>query len=131
MKNIMFVCKDNSYSQIAEAWMRTLTKDRISVVSSGLSISEPSPNFIRVMDEVGIDIRYNETKLLSDCNSKHFDTVISLCNFSMRLPEEWMLRRFFDEWILPQPEGSLVESYRYIRDNIRDKVEVLLMRYPT
>ncbi|WP_201323636.1 low molecular weight phosphatase family protein [Pseudanabaena sp. lw0831] len=131
MKNIMFVCKDNTYSQIAEAWMRDFTQDTISVASSGLSIGEPSPNFIRVMNEVGIDLSDHKTKLLSDSHPEHFDAVISLCNFSMRLPDKWMLRRFFDEWILPQPEGDLVESFRYIRDEIRDKVDVLLMRYPT
>jgi arsenate reductase (thioredoxin) len=126
MKNVMFVCQDNSYSQIAEAWMRDFVGDRIFVASAGLAIAKQIPNFVRVMNEVDIDISDNEPKLLSDYHPYNFDAVISLCTMSMRLPEQWMMCRFFDEWIVPQPEEESSEAYRYIRDDIRDKVKVFL-----
>jgi len=47
----------------------------------------------------------------------------------MRIPENWMLSRIFDEWILPQLEVDSNDSCRHIRDDIRDKVDLLLMRY--
>jgi len=129
MKNVMFVCQDNTYSQIAEAWMRDFVGDSIFVASAGLSVGQSSANFVQVMNEVGIDISDNATKLLSDYHPHNFDAVISLCTMSMRLPEQWMMTRVFDEWILAQPEAQSSESYRHIRDDIRDKVDILLMRY--
>ncbi len=127
MKNVMFVCEDNTYSQIAEAWMYDSVKENIFTASAGLSIGQSDPNFVRVMHEVGLDISGNVPKILKDYDFHDFDTVISLCTMSMRLPDQWMMTRIFDEWILPQPDSY--KSYRQIRDDIRDKVDLLLMRY--
>ena len=132
MKNVMFVCQDNTYSQIAEAWMRSFVPDTIFVASSGLSNSQSratNVGLVDVMNEVGIDISDHQPKLLSDYRPENFDAVISLCDFSMRIPENWMLSRIFDEWILPQLEVNSHDSCRHIRDDIRDKVDLLLMRY--
>ena len=132
MRNVMFVCQDNTYSPIAEAWMRSFVADSIFVASSGLSNSQSratSPKLVNVMNEVGIDISDHQPKLLSDYRPENFDAVISLCDFSMRLPDNWMLTRIFDEWILPQLEVNSNDSCRHIRDDIRDKVDLLLMRY--
>ena len=129
MKNVMFVCQDNTYSQIAEAWMRSFVADSIFVASSGLKNSSTNPKLVDVMNEDGIDISDHQPKLLSDFRSENFDAVISLCDFSMRIPENWMFSRIFDEWILPQLEVDSSDSCRHIRDDIRDKVDLLLMRY--
>jgi arsenate reductase len=132
MKNVMFVCQDNTYSQIAEAWMRSFVSDGIFVASSGLSNNQSratSAELVNVMNEVGIDISDHQPKLLSDYRPEDFDAVISLCDFSMRIPDNWMLSRIFDEWMLPQLEVNSSDSCRHIRDDIRDKVDLLLMRY--
>ena len=132
MKNVMFVCQDNTYSQIAEAWMRSFVSDGIFVASSGLSNNQSratSVELVNVMHEVGIDISDHQPKLLSDYRPENFDAVISLCDFSMRIPDNWMLSRIFDEWMLPQLEVNSSDSFRHIRDDIRDKVDLLLMRY--
>jgi arsenate reductase len=132
MKNVMFVCQDNTYSQIAEAWMRSFVSDGIFVASSGLSNNQSrttSAELVNVMNEVGIDISDHQPKLLSDYRPENFDAVISLCDFSMRIPDNWMLSRIFDEWMLPQLEVNSSDSCRHIRDDIRDKVDLLLMRY--
>lgn len=131
MKNVMFVCLDSTCSIVAEAWMRYIAKGAISVTSSGLSVGQVSPKFVQAMDEVDLNIRGMKTKLISDYNPKDFDAVISLCNSNMRLSEDWMLRRVFDEWVLPQIQDESLESYRQIRDDIRDKIDILLMRYST
>ena len=131
MKNVMFVCFDSTYSIVAEAWMRYLSKDTIAVTSSGLRVEQVSPHFVKVMDEVNLDIRGIEPKPISDYNPKDFDAVVSLCNSNMSLPEDWMLRRVFDEWALPQIQDMPLEAYRQIRDDIRDRIDLLLMRYVT
>jgi arsenate reductase len=66
MKYVMFVCQDNTYSQIAEAWMRSFVADSIFVASSGLKNSSTNPKLVDVMNEVGIDISDHQPKLLSD-----------------------------------------------------------------
>ncbi len=126
MKNVMFVCQDNTYAQIAKAWMDDFVGEHIFVASAGLAFGQCSPYIARVMNEVGIDISDNNPQLLSDYDPYNFDTVISLCTMSVRLPEQWMMCRSFDEWIVPQSEEESSEAYRYVRDDIRDKVEVLL-----
>ncbi len=126
MKNVMFVCQDNSYSRIAAEWIRDFARGSIFVSSAGLSFGQINPNFVRVMNEVGIDISDYDPKLLSDYHPYNFDAVISLCTMSMSLPEQWMMCRFFDEWIVPQPEEESSEAYRYVRDDIRDQVEDFL-----
>jgi glutathione/glutaredoxin type arsenate reductase len=125
----MFVCQDRTYSQIAEAWMHYLGNDSISITSSGLSAGQISQYFINVMDEVGVSVDKSSTKMLYDYNPENFDAVISLCDRSMRLPDDWMLRKIFDEWIIPRIEESSLESYREVRDDIRNRVDLLLMRY--
>ncbi|MEO1342209.1 MAG: ArsC family transcriptional regulator, partial [Cyanobacteria bacterium J06635_13] len=57
MKKVMFVCRRNSCrSQMAEGFARTLGKDKIEVVSSGLEASRVHPTAIKVMSEIGIDL---------------------------------------------------------------------------
>jgi arsenate reductase (thioredoxin) len=126
MKSVMFVCQDNSYSQIAQAWMYDFVEGDIFVASAGLTLGQFSPYFARVMNEVGLDISDHDPKLLSDYHPYNFDAVISLCAMSMRLPEQWMMCRFFDEWIVPQPEEESSAAYRYVRDDIREQVEGFL-----
>jgi arsenate reductase (thioredoxin) len=126
MKSVMFVCQDNIYSQIAKAWMYDFVGSELFVASAGLTECQSSPCFARVMSEVGLDISDHAPKLLSDYHPYNFDAVISLCTMSMRLPEQWMMCRFFDEWIVPQPEEESSEVYRYVRDDIRDQVVVFL-----
>jgi arsenate reductase len=129
MKNVMFVCQDNTYSQIAAAWMRHLAKETVSVTSTGLHVGQSGSPFAQAMDEVGIVLNGQNPKLLNDYHPQNFDAVISLGHGSMRLPDEWMLRQVFDEWILPHLEVESLESLRQVRDDIRDRIDVLLMRY--
>lgn len=129
MKSLMFVCKKNSRrSQMAEGFARTLGKGKIAVTSSGLETSQVDPTTVQVMSEVGIDISDQTSKPLSDFNSQNYDAVISLCGCGVNLPEDWVLREVFQDWQLDDPEGQPIETFRRVREEIKERVASLLSK---
>ena len=123
MKKVMFVCKKNSRrSQMAEGFTRVLGEGKIAVVSSGLASSEVDPITVEVMSEVGIDISNQTSKPLSDFHPEDFDAVISLCGCGVNLPEAWVLREVFEDWQLDDPEGESKETFRLVRDEVKERV---------
>jgi len=127
MKHVMFVCKKNSRrSQMAEGFARTLGKGKIAVASSGLEASQVDPTTIQVMSEVGIDISDQTSKPLSEFNSYDYDAVISLCGCGINLPGEWVVRDVFEDWQLDDPEGQSIETFRRVRDEVKERVATLI-----
>ncbi len=127
MKKVMFVCKKNSRrSQMAEAFARTLGEGKIGVTSSGLESSFVDPKTVEIMSEIGIDISNQKSKPLSDFNSEDYDAVISLCGCGVNLPPEWVTRDIFEDWQLDDPEGGDIETYRRIREEVKQRVIKLI-----
>lgn len=127
MKKVMFVCKKNSRrSQMAEGFARTLGEGKISITSSGLEASYVDPKTIEIMAEVGIDISDQTSQALSDFNPEHYDAVISLCGCGINLPPEWVTREVFEDWQLDDPEGHGMETFRRVRDEVKQRVEKLM-----
>jgi len=123
----MFVCKKNSRrSQMAEGFARVLGEGKIAVVSSGLASSKVDPITVEVMSEIGIDITHQTSKPLSDFNPEDFDAVISLCGCGVNLPEAWVLREVFEDWQLDDPEGESKETFRRVRDEVKERVLKLI-----
>ena len=129
MKQVMFVCKKNSRrSQMAEGFARILGAGVIEVASSGLEASKVDPKAVEVMAEIGIDISNQTSKPLSDFNSDDYDAVISLCGCGVNLPEAWVLREIFQDWQLDDPEGKPIETFYRVRDEIKERVALLLTK---
>jgi arsenate reductase (thioredoxin) len=127
MKKVMFVCKKNSRrSQMAEGFTKVFGKDKVTVTSSGLEASQVDPIVVQVMSEVGIDVSNQASKPLSDFKPEDYDVVISLCGCGVNLPSEWVLREVFEDWQLDDPEGQTIEEFRRVRDEVRERVVVLL-----
>lgn len=127
MKRIMFVCKKNSCrSQMAEGFARTLGDGKIGVTSSGLESSGVHPTAIQVMSEIGIDISNQSSKPLSNFHPEDYDVVISLCGCGVNLPSTWLLRSVFADWQLDDPDGQPIETFRRVRDEIKERVAKLL-----
>lgn len=123
----MFVCKKNSRrSQMAEGFARTLGEGKIAVTSSGLEASFVDPKTVEIMSEIGIDISNQESKPLSDFNSEDYDAVISLCGCGINLPPEWVTREVFADWQLDDPEGKDIETFRRIREEVKQRVIKLI-----
>lgn len=127
MKRVMFVCTHNSRrSQMAEGFTRTLGNGKITASSSGLDVSQVDPIAIEVMSEVGIDISNQTSKPLSNFNPEDYDAVISLCGCGVNLPEAWVLREVFEDWQLEDPKDKAIETFRKVRDEIRERVNNLI-----
>ena len=127
MKKVMFACKKNSCrSQMAEGFAKILGKNKISVTSSGLEASQVHPTATEVMQEIGIDIRDQTSKPISNFQAEDYDVVISLCGCGVNLPQEWVLQEVFEDWQLDDPDGQPIETFRRVRDEIKDRVEKLL-----
>lgn len=127
MKNVMFVCKHNSRrSQMAEGFARTLGEGKITVTSSGLAINEVDPIAVKVMSEVGIDISQQSSKPLDNFNPEDYDIVISLCGCGVNLPEAWVIREVFEDWQLDDPAGGSLETFRQVRDQVKERVIKLI-----
>lgn len=127
MKRVMFVCKKNSRrSQMAEGFAKALGKGKIVVTSSGLEASQVDPLVTQVMSEVGIDVSSQTSKPLSDFNPASYDAVISLCGCGVNLPTDWVLRDVFEDWQLDDPEGQAIETFRHVRDEVKERVVKLI-----
>ncbi|MBE7380930.1 MAG: arsenate reductase, glutathione/glutaredoxin type [Leptolyngbya sp. SIO1E4] len=126
MKRVMFVCKKNSArSQMAEGFAKNLGSGKIAVTSSGLEASQVRPEAIAAMKDIGIDIRDQTSKALSDFSPEQFDAVISLCGCGINLPPEWLTRDYFDDWQLDDP-AEQPEIFPRVRDEIKVRVEALI-----
>ncbi len=128
MKRIMFVCKKNSArSQMAEGFAKTLAEGKIEIISSGLEASQVNPGAISAMDAVGIDIRDQTSKALSNFSPEDFDVVISLCGCGVNLPTEWVLRDVFEDWQLDDP-AEQPEIFPRVRDEVKARVALLIQK---
>jgi arsenate reductase len=128
MKRVMFVCKKNSArSQMAEGFAKKMAEGKVEIFSSGLEASQVNPGAIASMDAVGIDIRDQASKALSNFSAEDFDVVISLCGCGVNLPTDWVLRDVFEDWQLDDP-AEQPEIFSRVRDEVKKKVEILIRK---
>ncbi|WP_299410054.1 arsenate reductase, glutathione/glutaredoxin type [Acaryochloris sp. IP29b_bin.148] len=126
-QRIMFVCKHNSRrSHMAEGFARSIAGETIEVASAGIEASHVDPLTVRVMQEVGIDIRCHTSNALEEFDPETFDAVISLCGCGVHLPEVWVTRPLFADWQLDDPAGQSVEVFRHIRTQVEHHVTKLV-----
>jgi arsenate reductase (thioredoxin) len=126
MKRVMFVCKKNSArSQMAEGFAKIFAQGQVEITSSGLEASQVNPGAIAAMDAVGIDIRDQTSKPLSDFSPEDFDVVISLCGCGVNLPTEWILREVFEDWQLDDP-AEQPDIFPRVCDEVKTRVERLI-----
>lgn len=128
MKQVMFICQTNARrSQMAEGFARSLGKGVMTASSAGLEPSQIDPLAVEVMAEVGIEIGDQTSKPLSDFHPQDYDAVISLCGCGVNLSPEWVTREVFQDWELDDPKDQPIETFRRIRDQVKEKVETLLL----
>jgi glutathione/glutaredoxin type arsenate reductase len=69
-----------------------------------------------------IDISQQQSKPLSDFQPEDFDAVISLCGCGVSLPPEWLTRDYFADWQLEDPEGGELDTFRRVREQVKERV---------
>lgn len=127
---VLFVCVHNAgRSQMAAGYLRHLAGDRVRVYSAGsMPGNQLNPVAVAAMAEEGIDIAGEQPKLLQDDTVKASDVVITMgcgdtCPF-------FPGKRYLD-WVLDDPAGQPIEKVRPIRDEIKQRVEVLISELVT
>lgn len=131
-KRVLFVCVHNSArSQMAEAFLNTLGKDRFEAESAGIEAGNLNSNVVEVMKEIGIDISNNKTKSVFELfkEGRIYDYVITVCdkNAAEKCPIfPGRVVRF--NWHFEDPsqfkgdKESILEKTRKLRDAIKKKV---------
>ena len=124
--SVLFVCVHNAgRSQMAAGYLTALAGDRVEVRSAG---SNPGPNVnpaaVEAMAEEGIDISNAQPKILTDEAVEQSDYVITMgCGDACK----WYPGKHYRDWVLEDPAGKGVDSVRPIRDEIKKRVEALIV----
>jgi protein-tyrosine-phosphatase len=122
---VLFLCVHNAgRSQMALGWFNHLAGGRAVAWSGG---SEPgkevNPSAVLAMAEVGIDIAGEFPKPWTDEIVRAADVVVTMgCGDACPL----FPGKRYEDWELTDPAGQDVDAVRPIRDEIRQRVEVLL-----
>ena len=124
--SVLFVCVHNAgRSQMAAGFMQHLGRDQVDVLSAGSAPKDSiNPIAIAAMAEVGIDIANNVPKVLTPEAVQASDVVITMgCGDAC----PFYPGKRYEDWVLEDPAGQSIESVRVIRDEIKRRVEALLL----
>ena len=123
---VLFVCVHNAgRSQMAAGFLRELSNGTIEVRSGG---SEPgdslNPVAVAAMAEVGIDIALEVPRLMLTDDVRESDVVITMgCGDVCPI----FPGKRYEDWQLDDPAGKGIDEVRAIRDDIRSRVEALIV----
>ena len=131
-------------SQMAEGWARHLLGDRIEPYSAGIQAHGMNANAVRVMQEAGVDISRQSSKLASSLADVPLDLVITVWghadeNCPAFLGKARIVHVGFDDppklAKTAATEEEALGHYRRVRDEIRqfvsDKLESLAQQPAT
>ena len=133
--NVLFLCTGNSArSQMAEALLRKYAGDQFEVFSAGLEPKGINPYTLRVMNEVGIDIRGQWSKDVREyLGKKHFGYLITVCsNADARCPTTFpgvgqRLRWSFDDPAeFAGSDEDKLAKFQEVRDQIDARIRAWL-----
>lgn len=132
-KNVLFLCTGNSCrSQMAEGWTRQFHRDDIEAYSAGIEAHGMNPHAMQVMQEAGVDISGQTSKLASSLESVPLDLVITVCghadeNCPAFLTKAKVVHVGFEDPPKLAKEATdgeaALDCYRRVRDQIRSFVE--------
>ena len=125
MKNILFVCVENSNrSQMAEAFARLHSGDEVTPCSAG---SRPSgyinSKAVAAMAELGYDLTTQRSKSLAEIPDIEYDFVATM-GCGDECPLVRAKRR--EDWDIPDPKEMGQAEFRKVRDQIEMKVRQVL-----
>lgn len=124
--SVLFVCVHNAgRSQMAAAYLTHLAGDRVEVRSAGSAPADAvNPAAVEAMAEEGIDMSAEIPKVLTDDAVRSSDIVITMgCGDTCPIYPG----KRYEDWVLEDPAGQGIEAVRPIRDEIRRRVESLLV----
>jgi len=127
MKTTIFACIHNAgRSQMAAAFFNQLADPtQARALSAGTNPGpQVHPTVVEAMREVGIDLSAAHPQLLTDELARNATLLITM-GCGEACPYIPNLRR--EDWPLLDPKGLPLEQVRLIRDDIRTRVQALLL----
>lgn len=142
---VLFVCTGNTCrSPMAEGGLRKLAEEKgldIEVSSGGLAvyqISGAAENSIKVMDEIGVDLRDHVSRMLDEETVESFDLVLTMAKSHKDMmksyldhPGIWTLNEYVhgETRDILDPFGGSLDVYRDTRDEILDLIEEMIKKW--
>lgn len=129
LRTILFVCTGNSIrSQMAEALVNNFLGQRWVAFSAGIIPTELNPNVLKVMKEIGIDMKGQRAKHIDIFHNCSFTKVITLCSDADRMCLTYPVSGEQDRIIFHDPISSYglgfgsITLFRTLRDEIKQKL---------
>lgn len=123
---VLFVCVHNAgRSQMAAGYLSALAGDRVRVLSAGSAPKDSiNPQAVAVMYEDGVDISHNIPAILDVEDVRQSDVVITMgCGDACPV----FPGKRYEDWELQDPAGQDIDTVRKIRDDIKARIENLLV----
>jgi arsenate reductase (thioredoxin) len=133
-KLVYFLCTGNSCrSQIADGFMNAFGSDQYEVKSAGLEAHGLNPRAVQVMQEVGVDISQNKSKIIDPEILNRSTFVITLCGhaddhcpvISNKNVIKWHWG-FDDPAKATGTEEEIMNKFREVRDSIKDRIQAFV-----
>lgn len=132
---LLFLCTGNSCrSQMAEGWTRHFACESVEVQSAGIKAHGLNPRAVYVMEEAGVDISSQTSKVLTLDMLESVNLVVTVCGDAdehcPRLRREikkihWPI---FDPAKATGTDEEILTKFREVRDEIRDQIQILLQK---
>ncbi|REK76811.1 arsenate reductase (thioredoxin) [Paenibacillus paeoniae] len=133
-KLVYFLCTGNSCrSQMADGFLKALGSHHYEVKSAGLQAHGLNPRAVQVMQEAGIDISNHTSDVIDPeiLNRAHY--VITLCGHAdehcpvVSNPNVTKWHWGFDDPAQAAgTEEEIMETFRHVRDAIKERIETFL-----
>ena len=126
MANVVFLCVQNAgRSQMAAGFAQRLGGDALHVTSGGSApASMVHASVVAAMAEVGIDVSEAQPRRWTDDDLHRADVVVTM-GCGDECPVVPGTR--YEDWPVDDPSGQPPAVVRAIRDDVRGRVEALLL----
>lgn len=124
---VLFVCVHNAgRSQIAAALLDHHAQGRVTVRSAGSApVDQINPVAVQVLEEIGLDVRKEFPKPLTDDAVRVADVVVTMgCGDTCPIYPG----KRYENWEVEDPSGKDLATVRRIRYEIDERVRELLSR---
>lgn len=128
MNLVIFACVHNAgRSQMAAAWFnRFADPEKARALSAGTAPgARVHPEVLSAMQELGVDLTSAQPALLTEVMVSGASRLVTMgCGEACPVAPPSVVR---DDWPLDDPKGKPIERVRAIRDEIRARVEALVL----
>jgi arsenate reductase len=136
MKRILIICAENSsLSQIAEAFLKRITFNRVEVYSAGIKPRNLNQYAVKTMQELGIDMSKNRSKSVNEFYHEKFDYIITLQDSvrdkvpSFQGSHTKIHKSIEDPTQVKGSDQKKLEAFREVRDQIKEWLSDFVERY--